>query len=53
MEVFTNGEYQLDVSSEAGTRFDANVTGFRIETQFGANFTPYRVIGHILRVSGV
>jgi hypothetical protein len=30
------------VSSEAGSRFDQNVTGFRAEEEFGFDAEPYR-----------
>jgi hypothetical protein len=53
MEVYTDGEYRIDVSNEAGNRFDQNVTGFRLETQFGFNAEPYWRTGAIQRVTGL
>lgn len=53
MEVFTDGEYRLDVSSEAGSRYDQNLTGFRLETQFAANFTGAWRTGAIQKVTGL
>jgi hypothetical protein len=34
-DIHLGGEFRIDVSSEAGSRFDQNVTGFRAEEEFG------------------
>jgi ATP-dependent DNA ligase len=39
------------VSSEAGSRFDQNVTGFRAEEEFGFNATPYVATGKFVKIS--
>lgn len=39
--IYTGQGYTIDVSSEAGSRFDQNVTGFRAEEEFAFNAEPY------------
>lgn len=39
-QIFIGDEYRIDVSSEAGNRFDQNITGFRAEEEFGFNAEP-------------
>lgn len=34
-------DFRIDVSSEAGSRFDQSITGFRAEEDFGFNAEPY------------
>jgi len=41
VDIFVGEEYRIDVSSEAGSRWDANITGFRAEEEFGFNAEPY------------
>jgi hypothetical protein len=41
------------VSSEAGSRFDQNVTGFRGEEEFGFNATPYVATGKFVKILGL
>lgn len=53
MEVYTDGEYRIDVWSEAGDRFDQNATGFRLETRFSFGAEPYWRTGAIQRVTGL
>jgi HK97 family phage major capsid protein len=53
VEMFTGQEYRIDVSSEAGNRFDQNVTGFRAEEEFGFNAEPYVRTGAVQQVTGV
>lgn len=53
IEIYTGQEYRIDVSSEAGNRFDQNVTGFRAEEEFGFNAEPYVRTGKIQKVIGV
>ena len=53
VEVFTGQEYRIDVSSEAGSRFDQNITGFRAEEEFGFNAEPYVRTGRVQKVLGI
>ena len=43
--LFTGQEYRVDTSTEAGSRWDANETGFRGEEEIGFNADPYVVAG--------
>ena len=45
--------FRIDVSSEAGTRFDQNVTGFRAEEEFGFNAEPYVRTGKFAKILGL
>jgi HK97 family phage major capsid protein len=53
VEIYTGQEYRIDVSSEAGTRFDQNITGFRAEEEFGFNAEPYVKTGRVQEVIGL
>ena len=53
MEMYTGQEYRIDVSSEAGNRFDQNITGFRAEEEFGFNAEPYVRTGRVQKVTGI
>jgi HK97 family phage major capsid protein len=53
VEIFTGQGFTIDVSSEAGSRFDQNVTGFRAEEEFGFNAEPYVRTGRVQRVNGL
>jgi HK97 family phage major capsid protein len=53
VEIFVGEEMRIDVSSEAGSRFDQNVTGFRAEEEFGFNAEPYVRTGKVQRVLGL
>ena len=53
VEIYTGQEYRIDVSSEAGTRFDQNITGFRAEEEFGFNAEPYIRTGRVQKVLGL
>lgn len=53
VEIFTGQEYRIDVSSEAGSRFDQNITGFRAEEEFGFNAEPYVRTGRVQKVLGL
>lgn len=48
-----DSEFRIDVSSEAGTRFDQNVTRFRGEEEFGFNAEPYVRTGKFVKVLGL
>ncbi len=53
VEMYVGDEYRIDVSSEAGTRFDQNITGFRAEEEFGFNAEPYVRTGRVQQVTGL
>jgi HK97 family phage major capsid protein len=53
VEIFTGQEYRIDVSSEAGSRFDQNITGFRAEEEFAFNAEPYVRTGRVQKVLGI
>lgn len=53
VDLFTGQEYRIDVSSEAGNRFDQNITGFRAEEEFAFNAEPYVRTGRVQKVTGV
>jgi HK97 family phage major capsid protein len=53
VQMFTAQEYRIDVSSEAGNRFDQNVTGFRAEEEFGFNAEPYVRTGRVQKIIGI
>jgi HK97 family phage major capsid protein len=53
VEIFTGQEYRIDVSSEAGNRFDQNITGFRAEEEFAFNAEPYVRTGRVQKVLGI
>ena len=41
-DIYIGSEFRIDVSSEAGSRFDQNITGFRAEEEFGFNASRSR-----------
>jgi HK97 family phage major capsid protein len=53
VQMFTGHEFRIDVSSEAGSRFDQNITGFRGEEDFGFNAEPYVRTGRVQKVIGL
>ena len=53
VEIFTGQEFRIDVSSEAGSRFDQNITGFRAEEEFAFNAEPYVRTGLVQKVIGL
>ena len=53
IDMYLGQEYRIDVSSEAGTRFDQNITGFRAEEEFGFNAEPYVRTGRVQKVLGL
>lgn len=53
IDMFFGGEFRIDVSSEAGNRFDQNITGFRAEEEFGFNAEPYVRTGMVQKVLGL
>jgi HK97 family phage major capsid protein len=53
VSIFTGQGFRIDVSSEAGNRFDQNVTGFRAEEEFGFNAEPYVRTGRVQQIIGI
>jgi HK97 family phage major capsid protein len=53
VEMYTGQEYRIDVSSEAGNRFDQNITGFRAEEEFAFNAEPLVRTGRVQKVTGI
>ncbi len=53
VEIFVGDQMTIDVSSEAGSRWDQNITGFRAEEEFGFNAEPYVRTGKVQRVNGL
>jgi len=53
VQIFTGQGYRIDVSNEAGSRFDQNVTGFRAEEEFGFNAEPYVRTGRVQQIVGI
>jgi HK97 family phage major capsid protein len=52
VDMFVGDEYRVDVS-DAGNRFDQNITGFRAEEEFGFNAEPYVRSGRVQQVIGL
>ena len=52
VEIYVGNEMRIDVS-DAGNRFDQNVTGFRAEEMFGFNAEPYVRSGRVQKVLGL
>jgi HK97 family phage major capsid protein len=50
---FTGLGYRVDTSSEAGNRFDYNLTGFGGEEEFAFNATPFVVAGKVQRLTNL
>jgi len=53
VDIYTGQEYRIDVSSEAGNRFDQNITAFRAEEEFAFNAEPYVRTGRVQKVLGL
>lgn len=51
--LFIGDDYRVDVSSEAGDRFDKNLTGFRAEEEIGFNADPPVLAGAIQKIEGL
>jgi HK97 family phage major capsid protein len=51
--LYVGQDYRIDVSSEAGSRFDQNVTGFRAEEEFAFNAEPYVRTGRVQKIIGI
>lgn len=51
--IYTGQGFTIDVSSEAGNRFDQNITGFRAEEEFGFNAEPLVRTGRVQQIVGI
>jgi Phage capsid family len=51
--MFTGLGYRLDTSTEAGTRWDTNLTGFRAEEEIAFNADPYVAVGRFQRLTNL
>lgn len=49
--LYTGQTYRVDVSDQAGTRWDTNETGFRGEEEIGFNADPYVTAGMFQRIT--
>lgn len=52
-KVFFGQNYRVDSSSEAGTRWDANLTGFRGEEEMGFDARPTVYAGHAQLITDI
>jgi HK97 family phage major capsid protein len=53
MDVYLGAEMRIDVSDQAGARWDQNITGFRAEEEFAFNAEPYVRTGLVQKVLGL
>ncbi len=51
--LFVGDDYRVDVSSEAGDRWDKNLTGFRAEEEIGFNADASVLVGAFQRITGL
>lgn len=49
-ELYVGADYRIDTSTEAGTRWDQNLTGFRAEEDIAFNADPYVMAGMFQRI---
>ena len=52
-DLYFGDEFRIDVSGEAGSRFENNTTGFRAEESFGFNAEPYVRTGKFVKILGL
>jgi len=52
-QLYVGEDYRVDTSSEAGDRWDKNLTGFRAEEDIGFNADPYVIQGMFQRITGL
>lgn len=52
-DIWLGNDFRIDVSSEAGSRFDQNITGFRAEEDFGFTALPPVATGRVVKVTGL
>lgn len=50
-ELYLGDDYRLDTSTEAGDRWDKNLTGFRAEEEIAFNASPYVSAGLFQRIT--
>jgi HK97 family phage major capsid protein len=53
MKVYFGESYRMDSSSTAGTRWDANITGFRGEEEMGFDARPAVYSGHFQMITDI
>lgn len=51
--LYTGQSWRIDVSDQAGTRWDTNETGFRGEEEIGFNADPYVTAGMFQRITNI
>lgn len=51
--LYVGADYRVDVSSEAGDRWDKNLTGFRAEEEIGFNADPPVLAGAFQKIEGL
>jgi hypothetical protein len=52
-DIYRGNDFRIDVSSEAGSRFDQNVTGYRAEEDFGFTAEPPVRTGKVVKILGL
>jgi hypothetical protein len=52
-DIYLGDDFRIDVSSEAGTRFDQNITAFRAEEDFAFNAEPGVRTGKVVKITGI
>jgi HK97 family phage major capsid protein len=52
-QLFVGDDFRVDTSTEAGTRWDTNLTGFRAEEEIGFNADPYVSSGIFQLITGL
>jgi hypothetical protein len=52
-DIYLGNDFRIDVSSEAGSRFDQNITGFRAEEDFGFTAEPPVRTGKVVKILGL
>jgi hypothetical protein len=53
VRLYTGLGYRVDTSTEAGTRWDQNLQGFRFEEEIAINATPAVVAGKMQLLTGL
>jgi hypothetical protein len=52
-DIYIGSEFRIDGSSEADSRFDQDVTGFRADEEFEFNAEPYVRTGKFVKILGL
>ena len=53
MTAWVGDQFRIDVSNEAGTRWDQNIKGFRAEEDFAFTAEPYVYTGQLIKILGL